>query len=248
MKLNILALGRKNVIGRITRALDGSDIVLTTRDQVSDSFNLLKKVKFDLVLVDGYMDDMEAICYRITWLYHTPIALVINGKQSDWDILRKLDVDGFIPEEAGNVELINHFTAIARHITNHIEPSKILVIEDDEQIQETLKLSFQMYWPGTEIISAGTGLNGVKSARMERVDAILLDLKLPDITGLEVLENIRSFSQIPVVIITATRDQGDVVNCIRAGANDFVVKPFKQLELMSRVRRLAGIREEAIRK
>jgi|GEM_PF-5066023 len=248
MKLNILALGRKNVIGRIIRALNGSDISLTSRNEVSDALGLLKKEKFDLALVDGYMDDVEAICYRITWLYHTPIAVVINGKESDWDILRKLDVDGFIPEEASNVELISHFTAIARHITDHIEPAKILVIEDDEQIQETLRLSFQMYWPGTEIFCASTDLAGAKIARLERMDAILLDLKLPDITGLEVLENIRNFSKVPVVIVTATRDQDDVVKCIRAGANDFVIKPFKQLELMSRVRRLTGIKEAAIHK
>lgn len=241
MKLKILALGKKNVIARITRALNGSDIDITSRNEVSDALNLLKREKFDLALVDGYMDDVEATCYRITWLCRTPIAVVINGNQDDWDILRKLDADGFIPEEASNVELIGHFTAIARHITDHFEPAKILVIEDDDQIQETLRLSFQMYWPGTKVICAGMGQDGITIARSEKIDAILLDLKLPDITGLEVLEAIRGFSQAPVVIITATRNQEDVIKCMRAGANDFVIKPFKQLELMSRVRRLTGI-------
>jgi DNA-binding response OmpR family regulator len=240
MKLKILALGKKNVIDRITRALRGSDIAITSRNEVNDALNLLKKEKFDLALVDGYMDDIETTCYRITWLYRTPIAIVINGNQDDWDILRKLDADGFIPEEAGNMELIGYFTAIARHITDRIEPAKILVIEDDDQIQETLRLSFQMYWPETRVICAGTGLDGVKQARLERMDVILLDLRLPDITGLETLEKIRVFSQTPVVIITATRKQEDVIKCMRAGANDFVLKPFKQLELLSRVRRLMG--------
>lgn len=189
------------------------------------------------------MDAIEATCYRITWLYRTPIAAVINGNQDDWNILRKLDADEFILEEAGNVELIDYFTAIARHITDLVEPAKILVIEDDEQIQKTLKLSFQMYWPETKVICVGNGLDGVKQARMERMAAILLDLKLPDITGVEVLEKIRVFSQTPVVIITATRKQEDVIQCMRAGANDFVIKPFKQLELLSRIRRLTGIRE-----
>jgi two-component system KDP operon response regulator KdpE/two-component system response regulator VicR len=77
------------------------------------------------------------------------------------------------------------------------------------------------------------------------MDAILLDLKLPDITGQEVLEKIRVFSWTPVVIITATRKQEDVIKCISAGANDFVLKPFKQLDLLSRVRRLTGTREPA---
>jgi DNA-binding response OmpR family regulator len=248
MKLKILALGKKNVIGRITRALNGSDIAITSRNEVSDALNLLKKEKFDLALVDGYMDDIETTCYRITWLCHTPIAVVINGNQDDWDILRKLDADGFIPEEAGNVELIGYFTAIAKHITDHVEPARILVIEDDDQIQETLRLSFRMYWPETQVICAGTGLDGVRQARWERTDVILLDLKLPDITGLEVLEKIRGFSQTPVVVITATRKQEDIIKCMRAGANDFVLKPFKQLELLSRVRRLIGIKQPAILK
>lgn len=242
MKLKVLALGKRNVIGRITRALNGSDIAITSRNQVSDALNLLKKEKFDLALVDGYMDDIEATCYRITWLYRTPIAVVINGNQDDWDILRKLDADGFIPEEAGNVEITNYFTAIARHITDQVESAKILVIEDDEQIQEALRLSFQMYWPEAEVICAGNGLDGVKQARLERMDAILLDLKLPDVSGIETLEKIRVFNQSPVVIITASHNPEDVITCIRAGANDFMVKPFKQLELMSRVRRLIGVR------
>lgn len=245
MKLKILALGKKNVIGRISRALHGTDFIITSSNKVSDAINLLRTEKFDLALVDGYMDDVEATCYRFTWLFHTPIAVVINGTQDDWDILRKLDVDGFIPEEAANVELISYFNAIARHIIEHVEPAKILVIEDDDQIQETLRLSFQMYWPEAKIFAVGTGEEGVQLARSERMDVVLLDLKLPDINGVKVLEKIRVFNQTPVVIITATRNQDEVIKCIKAGANDFVIKPFKQLELMSRVRRLTGIGDTA---
>jgi DNA-binding response OmpR family regulator len=245
MKLKILATGKKNVICRITRALNSSDIKITSCNEVSDAFNLLKKEKFDLALVDGYLDDIEATCYRITWLYHTPIAVVIDGNIKDWDLLRKLDDDGFIPEEADNVELIGYFSAITRRISDHIEPIKILVIEDDCQIQETIQLSFQMYWPKTELICTSSGLDGIKQPRLEKMDAILLDLKLPDLTGQEVLEKIRVFSRTPVVIITSTREQEDVIKCLSAGANDFVLKPFKQLDLLSRVRRLTGTREPA---
>jgi len=243
MKLKVLALGKRNVIGRISRALRGTDISITARSEVSDALNLLKTEKFDLALVDAYLDDIEATCYRITWLYRTSIAVVINGTQDDWDILRKLDADGFIPEEADNVELVSYFTSIARHISDHIDPAKILVIEDDDQIQEALRLSFQLYWPETQVIYTGSGLDGAKQARLENLDAILLDLKLPDITGVEVLEKIRVFSQTPVMIITASRKQEEVIKCMRAGANDFMLKPFKHLELLSRVRRLIGIRE-----
>jgi DNA-binding response OmpR family regulator len=243
MKLKVLALGKKNVIARITRALHGSDISVTGQTEVSEALNLLKKEKFDLALVDAYMNDIETNCYRISWLCRTPIALVINGGEDDWEILRKLDADGFIPEEAENVELISYFTAIAKHITEHVESAKILLIEDDDQIMESLRLSFKMYWPEVELICASTGMDGIRQAKEGKIDVILLDLILPDLHGAEVLDKIRVFSQTPVLIVTANRNQEDIIRCMRGGANDFMVKPFKHLELLSRIRKLINVKE-----
>ena len=165
-----------------------------------------------------------------------PVALVIKGDQTDWNKLRDLDVDGFIPEEARNMELMAHFQAIAHRSICQINKTKILIIEDDEQIQETLKLSFQIYWPEVEVSFATRGEEGVRMARCESVDVILLELILPDISGLDVLNKIRSFTQTPVVILTADRNQETLIKALRSGANDYVLKPFKQIELMNRLR------------
>lgn len=240
MQLRTLVLGNKNVTRRVSNSLAGSGISFTCQSEVSQALNLLKKEQFDLALVDGYMDDIESVCYRITWLYRSPVVLIINGTQADWNILRSLDVDGFIPEEANHVELVTYFQTIARRKTRQFEHVKILVIEDDQHTQEALRLAFQIYWPESEVSFAACGLTGVKIARNEPADVILLDLMLPDISGFEVLSKIRSFSQTPVVVITATRNEDDVIKTICSGASDYMIKPFKQLELMSRIRRLVN--------
>jgi DNA-binding response OmpR family regulator len=203
---------------------------------MSEAINLLKKEKFDLALVDGYIDDLENTCYRLNWLYHTPVVLIIYGTEADWNTVRSLGVDGFIPEKANKVESFEHFQTIARRKNNQLGQIKVLIIEDNEPIQEALRLSFQVYWPEAEVSFAALGQDGVKLARNETMDVILLDLKLPDVSGFDVLSSVRSFSQIPVIILTADRKEDDVIRAIGLGADDYVVKPFRQIELMSRIR------------
>jgi DNA-binding response OmpR family regulator len=236
MPLRILVLANKNTVRRVVNSIQESDIDITCQSDISEVLTLLKNEKFDLALVDGYMDDIEALCYRITWQCRTPIALIIKGTHADWDILRSLDVDGFIPEEAENVELLAYFSTIARRGSQQFGRVRILVIEDDKQALEYLRLSFQIYWPEATISSTTLGSEGIRLARNEGIDAILLDLDLPDISGLNILKGIRSFSQTPVIAITASGSQEDVIKTIKAGASDYIVKPFKQLELMSRIR------------
>ena len=234
MAQRILAIGSKSVNRRVADSLYNSGIELVCNSDIDQSLKILKTEKFDLALIDGYIDNLETAFYRITWLSHTPVALVIQGTQRDWDLLRNLDVDGFIPEEARNIELTEHFTEITRRGQHKFDRVKILVIEDDDQIREALRLSFQIYWPQAEILFSAFGEDGVKLAKNTSVDIVLLDLVLPDISGHEVLSKIRSFSLVPVIVLTASRKPEDVFNAINSGANDFIIKPFKQLELMSR--------------
>jgi DNA-binding response OmpR family regulator len=247
MQLKVLAIGSTNVTRRVARSLEGSGIDIVCQSEINQAISLLRKEKFDLALLDGYNENLESNCYRITWQCHTPVALIIKGTEADWNILRSLDVDGFIPEEARNIELIAHFTAIAKRGAHQPGKVKILIIEDDEQTQEALRLSFQIYWPEATIAFAAQGQDGVSLARSEEQDAILLDLKLPDIPGLEVLKKIRTFSLTPVIVVTANKNQDDVVKTIGAGANDYILKPFKQLELMSRVRQQINLGVTALR-
>jgi DNA-binding response OmpR family regulator len=236
MELKVLVLGRKNVVRRVSNALVNSGVSITTQNDVSDAIALLKKEKFDLTLVDGYMDNLESTCYRITWQCRVPVVLIVNGKATDWNLLKTMDIDGFIPEEASNSEILAYFNSIIRRKDCRPANSRVLIIEDDESTVESLRLAFQMYWPEAEVKCALTGREGLLYTRLEPADIVLLDLKLPDISGFEVLSKIRSISQVPVVVVTATRTPEYVVKAIDLGANDYIVKPFKQLSLMSRIR------------
>ncbi len=236
MELKVLALGSKNSTRRVAQSLTGSGIEVVCQSNISEAVSLLKKEKFDLALVDSHLENLESICYRIAWQCRLPVVLIIKGTRSDWNLLRTLDVDGFIPEESGNIELTAYFKAIANRKYQQPEPIKVLIVEDDEQTQEAMRLAFQIYWPEATVVSANNGEDGVSFARRGGFDIALLDLKLPDISGHQVLDEIRTFSQMPVIVVTADRNQDDIIRCLNAGANEYIAKPFRQLELMSRIR------------
>lgn len=113
---------------------------------------------------------------------------------------------------------------------------KVLVIEDDREIIETILLTFQMRWPETKLLSTHLGEQGVDIARQENPDIVILDLGLVDISGYTVLQQIRDFSDVPILILTVRSNEADIVKGLEWGADDYVVKPFRQLELLSRVR------------
>jgi len=117
---------------------------------------------------------------------------------------------------------------------------KILIVEDDAEIVNSISLAFQYYWPEVELISTHLGKQGVKMARVGNIDAVILDLGLPDITGFEVLKKIREFSSVPVIILTVRTHEDDVIRAIEEKANGFIAKPFRQLELMKRVKAVIG--------
>ncbi len=112
---------------------------------------------------------------------------------------------------------------------------KALIIEDDPEIVESISLALKIRWPDTQIVSTHLGRKGVELAETEEPDIVILDLGLPDISGFEVLKEIRSFSMVPVIILTVKGDEGDIVKGLEWGADDYIVKPCGQLELLARV-------------
>jgi two-component system KDP operon response regulator KdpE len=113
---------------------------------------------------------------------------------------------------------------------------KILVIEDDKTIIDSISLIFQLSWPETKLISTPLGQKGIELAETEHPDVVILDLGLPDISGYEVLKQIRLFSAVPVIILTVRSEEVDIVRGLEGGADDYIIKPFRQLELLSRIR------------
>lgn len=115
---------------------------------------------------------------------------------------------------------------------------KILVIEDDQQIVEAITLAFQIRWPEAKLISTQQGEKGIELVENEKPDIVILDLGLPDINGYDVLKQIRMFSDLPILILTARTEESDIVKGLEWGADDYMIKPFRQLELLSRIKAL----------
>jgi two-component system KDP operon response regulator KdpE len=112
---------------------------------------------------------------------------------------------------------------------------QILIIEDSPVIVETISLALEIRWPDVKISVTSTGEQGIEMTETESPDVIILDLGLPDISGFDVLKRIRLFSNIPIIILTARQDETDIVKGLEWGADDYMTKPFKQLELLARV-------------
>ncbi len=112
---------------------------------------------------------------------------------------------------------------------------KVLIIEDSNEIVESVILCFKMFMPEAEVYFSYSGLQGVTYARSEHFDVIILDLNLPDIDGMDVLQRIRAFSNIPVVILTVREKMEDKLKGLSQGADDYIVKPFKPKDLIARV-------------
>lgn len=115
---------------------------------------------------------------------------------------------------------------------------KILIIEDDKRIVDAISFAFRAGWPEVDITTADWGQEGVGMVETECPDIIILDLGLPDINGLDALKQIRCFSDIPVLVLSANNEEIIIVQAFGLGASDYVCKPFRPMELIARVRRL----------
>jgi two-component system, OmpR family, KDP operon response regulator KdpE len=110
--------------------------------------------------------------------------------------------------------------------------TKVLVIDDEAQIRRFLRAGFELH--GYDILEAETGMIGLRSATIDKPDLIILDLNLPDLEGSEVLERVRSWSNVPVIMLSIQSDEQEKVRLLRLGADDYVVKPFGISELLAR--------------
>lgn len=111
---------------------------------------------------------------------------------------------------------------------------KILLVEDDQSIADSVVASLSQ--AGLTVHHVSTGAAGVDAVRTELPDAVLMDLGLPDIDGLDASKKIREFSAVPIIIVSARGDELDRVLGLELGADDYVVKPFSQRELLARIR------------
>jgi two-component system, OmpR family, KDP operon response regulator KdpE len=110
--------------------------------------------------------------------------------------------------------------------------TKVLVIDDEAPIRRFLRAGFELH--GFSVIEAENAAVGLRVATMNAPDLMILDLNLPDLEGSEVLERVRSWSNIPVIVLSIHSDEQETVRLLRLGADDYVVKPFGIAELLAR--------------
>ena len=113
---------------------------------------------------------------------------------------------------------------------------KILIIDDDVDITESVQLGFGLQWREVEVLSADNGDDGLRLLEEQRPDLVLLDVGLPRRDGYEILRELRRFTDVPVIMLTARDDVADKVKGLELGADDYITKPFDHLELLARVR------------
>lgn len=111
---------------------------------------------------------------------------------------------------------------------------KVLVVDDDHQIREALRRGLRSR--GYDVLTAGNGETALDVLASAAVDVVVLDLGLPGIDGHEVIRRLRSFSDVPVVVLSVRESQTEKVTALDAGADDYVVKPFGMDELLARMR------------
>jgi len=110
----------------------------------------------------------------------------------------------------------------------------LLFIEDDRDIRAALRLALED--EGYKILESPDGQSGLKTFASENVDLVLLDLRLPDMSGFDVCRELRSKSLVPIIMVTAQTDTHDLVAGLEAGADDYVTKPVVAKELAARIR------------
>ncbi len=120
----------------------------------------------------------------------------------------------------------------------------ILVVDDEPQIRRVMRTSLTS--EGYAVLEARSGEEALETLRRERPDLVLLDINMPGISGLETCREIRSNSDVPIIMLTVRNTEKDKVRALDAGADDYVVKPFGAGELLARIRaalRRAGAAE-----
>ena len=123
---------------------------------------------------------------------------------------------------------------------------KVLVVDDEKLIVKGIRFSLEQ--DGMEVTSAYDGEEAVELAKQTEYDVILLDLMLPKLSGLEVCQQIREFSNVPIIMLTAKGEDMDKILGLEYGADDYITKPFNILEVKARIKaiwRRTSVKEEA---
>ena len=116
---------------------------------------------------------------------------------------------------------------------------KVLTIDPNQDMRDMISVAFRLHWEGVKVIEAGGGGEGLLLVEEEKPDIVILELELPDIDGMELCHRILRRYHVPMVVLSLRGDEEDIVRALRAGASDYIIKPFQPRELVARVEAVA---------
>ncbi len=115
---------------------------------------------------------------------------------------------------------------------------RLLLIEDDITTVESIRLCLNIFEPSSHLKSTGKGLEALQILRTEEFDAVLIDLGLPDIDGIDFIKRMRAFSQVPIAVLSARHSPDIIAQALTLGADDYITKPFDYRLLLKRLHNL----------
>lgn len=188
--------------------------------------------------------EMEVLEFIRDGYMNKEIALQLNlteqtVKSHVTSILRKLDVND--RTQAVLTAVRQGWMTLRREEASqegHRERMKVLVVDDHQKIVDAVTLCLKLRWPSAKVLAAYDGVSGLHMVESEAPDIVILDIGLPEMDGLEMLERVRRFSQIPIIMLTVRDQDTDIARALRLGADDYVTKPFSHVEFLARVEAL----------
>ena len=117
---------------------------------------------------------------------------------------------------------------------------KILLVDDEPDIVEVIQDRLEAY--GFSVVTAGTGREALKKLAVEKFDGVFMDVKMPELGGIEALEEIRRIDKkTPIIIITSSSTREAAIDAIAKGANEYILKPFEWQELKSKLQKVFNV-------
>jgi len=117
---------------------------------------------------------------------------------------------------------------------------KIMVVESNDELAREILEVLGKQWPEVTLVAVHTGNNGLELVRRESPDMVIVDLELPDIRGPEMIKRFRLLSKAPVLVLSIKGNEDDIDRVLEYGANGYLLKPFRQVEFIARLKTLIG--------
>jgi DNA-binding response OmpR family regulator len=233
--LKVMIIGKNKLTKRVLNAFESYNVDVTCIPDATEAVSIFRKETFDVTLIDAYILHLEEVCQSINFINRTYSALLVNGTEQDTLTAGSLKMDAFLFDDFDRPETIEKLQTVSLRKNDPVVSPRILIVEDEPYIARAIDVSLRRHWPFADIYHAACGKDGIRYSRRKLLDIILLDIKLPDINGFEVLKAVRCFTSVPIIMTTADRVQEDIIQTLNSGANDYLLKPFTQEDLILRI-------------